>query len=189
MRPFVFFPYAYNRGLKKEIGDMRLSAVALLFVLIGGLACLGQVPGKAEVKKTDELETLSNAWMQALKDHDTKTLDSLMADDFRLVHPSQDRVTPRAEWLAAGANMDTKSFAYQHLKVDHYGKSVAVVSSIFRVDAMLNGKPFGGPKTSCIDVWEKRHGKWQVVTRYATRPEEIIIRNPPAGDQAPKPNP
>ena len=168
---------------------MRLSAVAVLFVLVGGIACMAQVPAKSEVKKTDELETLSNAWMQAGMDHDMKTLELLMADDFRLVHPSQDGVTPRAEWLANIGKMETKSFAYQHLKVDHYGKSVAVVSSIFRVDAMLNGKPFGGPKTSCIDVWEKRHGKWQVVTRYATRPEEVTIRKPPAGDQAPKPNP
>jgi len=168
---------------------MRLSAVALLFVLIGGIACMAQVPGKPEAKKVDELETLSNAWMQAVMDHDTKALESLMADDFRLVHPSQDRVTPRAEWLTNSAKMETKRFVYQHLKVDHYGKSVAVVSSILRFDAVLNGKPFGGMKTSCIDVWEKRHGKWQVVARYATRPEEVIIRNPPAGDQPPKTNP
>jgi ketosteroid isomerase-like protein len=148
---------------------MRLSAVALLFVLIGGMACVAQVPGKAEVKKTDELETLSNAWMQALKEHDMKTLESLMADDYRLVNPVPGRETPRAEWLANSAKMDTKSFEYQHVKVDHFGKSIAVVSSIFVIDAATNGKPFHTPKATCIDVWEKRHGKWQVVARYATR--------------------
>src|SRR3954451_6000461 len=99
----------YNRDLKRRL-VMKLSAVALFFVLIGGLACLAQVPGKSEMKKVDELETLSNAWMQALKDHDMKTLERLMADDYRLVNPSPDRVTPRAEWLANSAKMETKSF-------------------------------------------------------------------------------
>ena len=169
---------------------MRLSAVGLVFVLIGGIAYVAQVPSKPEAKMVGELETLSNNWMQAAKDHDTKTLESLMADDFRYVHPSVDKVGTRAQWLANLANIETQSFRYQHLKVDRYGKSVAVVSSILRFASMLNGQPRGGEVTSCIDVWEKRHGKWQVAARYATRPEEIGGgKKPPTGDQAPKPNP
>jgi hypothetical protein len=169
---------------------MRLSAVALLFVLIGGIACMAQVTAKPEAKKVDELETLSNEWMQAAKDHDMTTLERLMASDYRYVHPSLDKVGTRAEWLANLANIQTQSFRYQHLKVDRYGKSVAVVSSILRIASTLNGQPRGGKVTSCIDVWEKRHGKWQVAARYATRPEEIGgVKKPPAADQTPKPNP
>lgn len=134
----------------------------------------------AKGASVDELETLAQQWMDAAQRHDSATLERLMADDFTLVHPSQDGVTTRAQWLAALGRIETKRFVYEHLKVVHYGPSVAVVSSIFRVDAIKDGQPWAAPKTSCIDVWEKRGGHWQVVTRYATRPEEIKIAQPAA---------
>jgi len=139
-----------------------------------------QTPGPA-----DELETLSQQWMEAAQNHDMPTLERLMAADFTLVHPSQDRVTTRAQWLSNLVGVETKQFSYKHLKVVHYGPTLAVVSSIFFSDAVKNGVPFGGggTKTSCIDVWEKRAGKWQVVTRYATRPEELKL--PPAAPKSP----
>src|SRR5947207_8728839 len=138
-----------------------------------------QTPGPV-----DELETLSQQWMEAAQHHDMPTLERLMAAEFTLVHPSQDTVTTRAQWLSNLTGVEMKQFSYKHLKVIHYGSTLAVVSSIFFSDAVKNGVSFGGggTKTSCIDVWEKRAGKWQVVTRYATRPEEIKL--PPA---APKP--
>jgi len=37
------------------------------------------------------------------------------------------------------------------------------------------GQPWAAPKTATIDVWKKRDGKWQVVTRYAVRPEELKL--------------
>jgi len=152
---------------------MRLSAtVALLLFLTGAFASRAQVPIGSESTKTDEIETLSQSWMTAAKDRDLKTLENLMAEDFRLVHPSQDKVTTRAQWLSSLSTLETRSFRYEHLKVDHYGKSLAVASAVFIVDAVMNGRAFT-PVTSVIDVWEKRHGKWQIVTRYATRPEEI----------------
>ena len=124
----------------------------------------------------DELETLSQQWMEAAQRHDTATLERLMADDFTLVHPSLDRLTTRAQWLDALPRMQTKQFQYKHLKVVHYGPSEAVVSAIILVDAVMDGRPFP-PETAVIDLWQKRGDKWQVVTRYAVRAEEL--KNPP----------
>ena len=129
---------------------------------------------------TDEIATLSQEWMEAAQRHDAKTLERLMAKDFTLVHPSQDKVTTRTEWLANLAKVETKQFSYQHLKVIHYGRSLAVASSVFRMDAVMDGRPWPAPKTALIDVWEKRGGRWQVVTRYAVRPGEITLRAPSA---------
>ena len=84
-------------------------------------------------------------------------------------------MTTRAEWLAALSKIQTKRFQYQHLKVVHYGKTLAVASAIFKIDAEMDGQPWAAPKTTTIDVWEKRDGKWQVVTRYAVRPEELKL--------------
>jgi len=125
----------------------------------------------------DEMEALSQAWMEAAQRNDTKTLERLMGEDFTLVHPSQDRVTTRAQWLAALPRIETKQFRYEHLKVVHYGVSLAVVSAVFVVDAVMDGRTFA-PVTAVTDVWEKRGGKWQVVTRYAVRPEELKPRAP-----------
>jgi len=162
--------------------------MVLRFFLITAVVVFGNVQfvpaqtstsSSAPAKSTsvDELETLSQQWMDAAQRHDVPTLEGLMADNFTLVHPSQDGVTTRAQWLAALARIETKQFAYKHLKVVHYGPSVAVVSSIFRIDAVMDGQPWPAPKTAIIDVWEKRAGKWQVVTRYAVRPEEL--KSPP----------
>jgi ketosteroid isomerase-like protein len=157
---------------------VKTAVIAISIILFAVFDSVAQTTTRSPAKP-DEIATLSQAWMQALMDHDMKTLERLMADDFALVHPSQDKVTPRDQWLKTAEGLKTNRFQYQHLRVTHYGKSVAVACSIFLVDATLpDGSLFAGQKTSLIDVWEKRHGKWQVVTRYATRPEEI--RPPPA---------
>ena len=91
-------------------------------------------------------------------------------------------MTPRAQWLSALPRIETKQFRYEHLKVVHYGPSLAVVSAVFVVDAVMDGRPFASI-TAVTDVWEKRGGKWQVVTRYAVRPEEL---KPSAPGVAPK---
>jgi ketosteroid isomerase-like protein len=162
---------------------VNTAVVAALFVLFAGVNGAAQT-ATGSPAKPDEVATLSQAWKQAAMDHDTKTLERLMADDFTLVHPSQDKVTPRAEWLKNLEGFTVTSFKYQHLRVTHYGKSVAIACAILRIDGTLaDGKPWPAPKTSVIDVWEKRHGKWQVVTRYATRPGEIM---PPPAKVAPK---
>jgi len=132
---------------------------------------------QAKDASVDELETLSQQWMEAAQRHDTATLERLMADDFTLVHPSLDRLTTRAQWLAALPRMQTKQFAYKHLKVVHYGPSEAVVSAVIVVDALMDGRPFP-PNTAVMDLWQKRGDKWQVVTRYAVRAEEL--KDPPA---------
>jgi ketosteroid isomerase-like protein len=153
-------------------------AAVLVFASVQVVLAQTSTSSRAKGASVDELETLSQQWMEAAQRHDVPTLERLMAKEFTLVHPSQDTVTTRAQWLAALARIETKRFQYQHLKVVHYGRSLAVVSAVFRIDAVMDGQPWAAPKTSVIDVWEKRGGHWQVVTRYATRPEELKIAPP-----------
>src|SRR5437763_513767 len=148
---------------------IRYTALLMLLIATAGLSLMAQRP-TATPKLNDQLARLSNVWMQAAKDHDTKILESLMAKNFTLVHTSLDSVIPRADWLQHLANTQTKRFDYRHLKVHYHGKSLAVVNAAFLVGAEMNGQPFA-TVTSVTDVWEKRHGKWQVVTRYETRPQ------------------
>ena len=50
------------------------------------------------------------------------------------------------QWLSYLPKIQTTSFQYRHLRVMHYGDGLAVVSSIFVVDAMIDGSKFE-PKT------------------------------------------
>jgi len=134
----------------------------------------------------DTIATLEQQWMLAGLRHDSTALETLMASDFRLVHPSQDSVTTRSVWLAAIARIETRSFRYAHLHVTYHGAVLAVASGIFVVDATLNDRPFT-PVTSVTDVWERRNGHWQVVTRYATRPQELGPRSQPSDSAATQP--
>ena len=155
---------------------MVKTILAIAVLLMGVQASMGQTPTSVPAQKPtapDELATLSQQWMEAAKQHDTKTLERLMAKDFTLVHPSQDTITTREQWLSALSRIETTQFRYAHLKVVHYGTSLAVVSAVLVIDAVMDGQPWPAPKTAVTDVWEKRGGKWQVVTRYAERPEEI----------------
>jgi len=154
---------------------IRTAVIAALFILVAVLDGAAQTTAGSPAKP-DEIETLSQAWMQAAMDHDMKTLQRLMADDFTLVHPSQDKTTSREQWLQALERLKTNSFRYEHLRVTRYGKSVAVASAVFVVDAIVDGRAFPSV-TSVTDVWEKRHERWKIVTRYATRPEEIQKRS------------
>ena len=165
---------------------VRRFVIAAVLALAFVQAAVAQttIPSTAQTAGAarDELETLSQEWMEAAQRHDAKTLERLMAEDFTLVHPSQDRVTPRAQWLSSLSRIETKQFRYEHLKVVHYGATLAVVNAVFVVDAVIDGRTFA-PITAVTDVWEKRGGKWQVVTRYAVRPEEL---KPSAPSVAPK---
>jgi ketosteroid isomerase-like protein len=161
-----------RHGKWQVVTRYETRAAELLETAAAAAAGVAQAPTPTTTK-SDELARLANVWMQAVKDHDMKTLESLMADNYALAFPSIPNGFPRKDWLGNVGNIETKSFSYQHLKVRYYGKSLAIVNAVLLHDSELNGQPRAGAITSVSDVWEKRHGKWQVVTRYATRPEEL----------------
>ena len=140
------------------------------FSAAAGQVSTAQMP--VSRNSVDELEAMSQQLMEAAQRHDNAVLERLLAEDFTVIHPASERVTTRAEWLTALPRMNTKTFRYEHLKVVHYSPSLAVVSALIIMDALMDGRPFP-PVTAITDVWEKRGDKWQVVTRYSMRPEEL----------------
>jgi hypothetical protein len=84
-------------------------------------------------------------------DHDAKTLERLMAGRFYSGPSVAGQGNARAEWLKNLEGFTVTSFKYQHLRVTHYGKSVAIACAILRIDGTLaDGKPWPAPKTSVI---------------------------------------
>ena len=146
--------------------------IAVLAILLSGTAAFAQTAEKPA--KAGEIEALSQKWMEAARDHDMKTLQELLADDFKLVRASKEKPITRAEWLQGLATLDTKQFRYEYLKVSHHGPMVAVANGVFVAEIVVDNHTVT-PVAAITDVWEKRNGKWQIVTRYTARPEELRL--------------
>lgn len=159
---------------------MRRLALTLALAVSGASDIAAQ--SASAVARADTVMILDQEWMAALQRHDVPVLERLMAPDFALIHPSQDSVSRKANWLAYAARFQTRSFRYSHPRVVRHGPDLAIVSAIFILDADVDGRAYN-PVTSIIDVWERREGRWQIVTRYATRPEEIGPRSIMMGDE------
>ncbi|HJV02442.1 MAG TPA: nuclear transport factor 2 family protein [Burkholderiaceae bacterium] len=114
------------------------------------------------VKQFSELE---EDWLQAIRQHDTDTLNRLVADNFELrTSAAPGRPTARAEWLKQAQSGAPFESRIEQMAVHEYGP-LMVVSFLWKLDV---------PKTSplprqvfVIDTWKQGDKGWQVVTRYA----------------------
>ena len=113
----------------------------------------------------EELRTLAHQLVQAVQDHDTARLETLLAEEFTLDGAAG--TLDRRELLdAAGGAYEIKDFAYEELDPQVYGNTGVVVSR-YRQTASLEGRDVSG-ELRITDVWIRRDGRWQIVRRHAT---------------------
>lgn len=117
------------------------------------------------------LRRLQDDWMQAWVDQDRDTLERILAPQFMLVPSSMaDRPVTRDQWLGMLERYTAEGFSYRSMLVRLFGE-FAVVSSI----GQPQGARIDGADRSLafflVDVWQKRDGDWQVISRYSSMPE------------------
>lgn len=113
-----------------------------------------------------ELIRLSQEWMDAaLVKPDGKRLEELMAPEYNLQAFDASRAPqPRAAWLALLKNgLKVHDFRYTSINAKVFG-DVGIVYSTFRWSGQLRGVEFQDAGV-LVDVWQRRKGKWQVVSR------------------------
>ncbi len=120
-----------------------------------------------------EVLRLSEEWMQAAMQRDEAKLQQLMAPEFALrfqggLHPP----VPRETWLDDLLKRIRYTLKYTSKDAKVYG-NLAVVTSTFTWEGTFGEKPFAG-SGFLIDVWVKREGRWQVVSRTSGRLEELV---------------
>jgi len=141
----------------------------ILFCLLLLAASFAAAQNSSEPSRADKsmLIALENAWNQAQLHHDSKALDTLVADSF--ISTDNDGVlTNKAQFLA-----DNKDPAYapsvmanSDEKVFFYGQ-VAVVAGIYHAKGKYNGKAFDhyGRFT---DTWVLLKDKWLCVASHTS---------------------
>jgi ketosteroid isomerase-like protein len=122
-----------------------------------------------------EIMALQHAWMKAVMAHDDIALKEILADEFTLtsVHSSGELMT-KAEYLNSFGKVKNSLFSFRDVVIRIYGE-MAVVNSRFHQQYSGDSKESAG-EFLMTDVWLKRGGRWQAVSRHASRPALTVER-------------
>ena len=115
-----------------------------------------------------EIQSLERAWMAAWVERDRATCERILADDFVLTS-ARGILMPKNDWLAgAMSSFACTAFAWEELLVRPFGET-AIVHGRSRQQASVAGQDWSGVFL-VTDVWVRRDGRWQVVSRHGTGP-------------------
>ncbi len=120
-------------------------------------------------KKTaveQQIKKLSNDWMIAAKNRDEKTLQQIVAPEFKLAGTNLDQAAvPREVWMKnTMEHLKIDSINYTNMMVDVVD-NVAIVQSKFYWTVTFRDMPKREDTAHLIDTWIKRESGWQVVSR------------------------
>jgi len=134
--------------------------------LFSSLFCFAQ----SADKKSDteqEIKRLMKDWMIAVMKKDEKTLDKIVAPEFKLddVYQGFPPVS-RKTWMEnTMRHLKVDSVHYYYMKVDIVD-NVAIVGSRFYCPGKFGDRPpFVDSTGILVDTWMKRKQGWQVVSR------------------------
>lgn len=132
------------------------------------LATLSSSLSLAQGNSEKELIQLSKDWMTAAQNRDEKTLNKLVAPEFKLSGTDISKNMPiisRDMWMKNTLeNLKIDSVNYIQIKVNEIG-NVAIVQSIFYWSVSFMKMPAKKDTVHLIDTWIKRDNNWQVVSR------------------------
>jgi ketosteroid isomerase-like protein len=114
------------------------------------------------------LVDLQHEWMDAWRRDDRARLEEILAPEFTLTSARTDRLVDRAEWLRLLDTTRGVSFAYSDVHVQVFGDAAVVKSRLTQV-ATVGGQPWNAT-FMLTDVWVRREGRWQVVSRHSSTP-------------------
>jgi ketosteroid isomerase-like protein len=120
------------------------------------------------VKKDTErkLAKLEHDWLNAVMERDVERLDRLLGEEFTLTtgRPGNG-VRSRQEYMDVARDLYViESFEFEELDVHVYGH-VGLVRSRYRQTGSMAGED-RSQAFLMTDVWVRRAGRWQAVTRH-----------------------
>jgi len=115
-----------------------------------------------------DISLLEQSWMDAWVAKDRAMCERILADDF-LLTSARGTLMSKSEWIAGAMGpFVCSAFHWEQIQVRPFG-DVAIAHGRARQHASVAGQDWSGVFL-VTDVWVRRHGQWQVVSRHGTGP-------------------
>jgi hypothetical protein len=149
-----------------------LASIAVALIL-----ALQSAPADSDVSEFTRLEL---QWMDALAAKDEATLQALVAPEFRIIGAGStvdELTTDRASWMRVGLARPFPRHEVSRVKVTRLADVAIVQFVLSGTYPPRSLTPEGGRLDFLTtDVWAKRDGKWQVVSRHSSLPRPPVAR-------------
>jgi ketosteroid isomerase-like protein len=141
-----------------------LSRMSLCFVasfVAAGLLSAGEPTAAAK----QAVMNASKEWTAAVLKGDRPALEKLLSPDLSYTHSSAKTQT-REEFIqdATGGGTKYESIEFENNKLRQYGNTVVVTHN-----ATIKSLPTGTSHLYITEVWAQESGRWQMVSRQATK--------------------
>lgn len=102
-------------------------------------------------------------WTEAVLKNDQAKLEKIVADDLSYTHSSAKTET-KADFLQALKTTNYQAIDFSDVKIRQFGQTVVVTHK-----AMIKTVQTGVANLYITHVWARQNGRWQLVSRQATR--------------------
>jgi Domain of unknown function (DUF4440) len=110
------------------------------------------------------LVDLERQLQDAVRRHDRRSLDRLLAEEFRTTGSSHLGTVDRDQWLdLATGGIEWNSFEFRSAKCMVLG-DVGVVASVVNREGTVAGQHTTG-EFATVDTWLRQEGRWQIINR------------------------
>lgn len=120
---------------------------------------------------TQELLKLEQALNAGIKNHDTVALKEIISREYQLTGPRASQPVPRDKWLTNCFQWSFDSATHSEITVTNW-EEVAVFRSLqhfYNFKVGNNERVEKSPGSWVTDLWVKRDGRWQLLTRLSER--------------------
>lgn len=145
---------------------MKKLILIFVFSAISCASLHAQVKNSPSIpNQSAELERLSREWTDAMLAHNKVKLEELMGSEYVLrTWDGNAPVTPRSVWMDVLFNrLKIVHWEQKSLSAQVFGDT-GIVTSKYIWDGSMGDKSFTS-KGYITDIWLRRNGRWQVVSR------------------------
>jgi len=124
-------------------------------------------------KDEELLMDMERQLQRAIRGHDRRSLEGLLAKEFRTTGSAYLGTVTRDEWLELTTEgIEWNSFEFRSAKCVVIG-DIGVVASVINRQGTVSGEHTSGEFAS-IDTWLRRSDRWQIINRvvHPLEPEE-----------------
>jgi hypothetical protein len=140
----------------------------MLFLMLYGVTSSAQ-DSNSLVKL--ELLKLEQALNVGVKNHDTTMLKDIIAKEYQLTGPRSTQPVPRDKWLVNCFQWSFDSATHTEISVINW-EEVAIFRSLqyfYNLKVGNNSAVTKSPGSWVTDLWVRRDGRWQLLTRLSER--------------------